>query len=181
MNRVQSYILAISLIILGGCKSTPQVEDESLALRKSTPIQLFMGTCVGGRNSPTALEQSAIREGFKTAPVEIAQKYLKSNKGKAWYLNNNEGRFGLSLLNNKFCSVYVHQGDPLAIQASMEAWLPPTSSGFTYKKELISQSGSLTTTSYTLFRGSNFLEQWIITTNNVKNSNLVAILSYQGV
>ena len=180
MNRVKPYIISTLLILIVGCKSTSVQEDQSLALRKSTPIQLFMGTCVVGRQSPSALEASAQRKGFKPAPKEIAQSYLKGNGGKAWNLENSEGNFGLALLSNNLCSVYVHQGNPDTIQASMEAWLPPKGSGFTYKKELISQSGSLTTTSYTLFQGSNFLEQWVLTTNNAKPAGLVAIMSYQG-
>ncbi|MCO7191043.1 MULTISPECIES: hypothetical protein [unclassified Pseudoalteromonas] len=180
MNRVKSYIVATLLLSTVGCKSTPEKEDKGLALRKSTPIQLFMGTCVIGRKSPKALEQSAKREGFVIAPEEIAQNYLKGNAGKAWYLNNDEGNFGLALLKNKLCSVFIHQGEPNTIQASMEAWLPPKGSGFTYKKELVSQSGSLTTTSYTLYQGNSFLEQWVITVNRAKPSNLVAIMSYQG-
>ncbi|MEP4888858.1 MAG: hypothetical protein ABJV04_02430 [Aliiglaciecola sp.] len=180
MNRVKFYIIALFILSTVGCKSTPEKEDEGLALRKSTPIQLFMGTCVVGRQSLLALEESAKRKGFLIAPEQIAQNYLKGNTGKAWYLNNDEGSFGLALLKNKLCSVYIHQGDPNTIQASMEAWLPPAGSGFTYKKEFISQSGSLTTTSYTLFQSGNFLEQWVLTINSAKPSNLVAIMSYQG-
>lgn len=132
------------------------------------------------RQNPAALEESAKMKGFASAPENIAENYLKGNAGKAWYLSNSEGNFGLALLQNKLCSVYIHQGDPDTIKASMEAWLPPKGSGFTYKKEIISQSVNLTTTSYTLFQGSNFLEQWVITTNGAKPSNLVAVMSYQG-
>jgi|APSaa5957512535_1039671.scaffolds.fasta_scaffold94603_2 hypothetical protein len=180
MTRVKSYIIASLLILIVGCKSTPEQEDKGLALRKSTPIQLFMGTCVVGRQSPLALEESAQRKGFKSAPLDIARSYLKGSDGKAWYLKNNEGSFGLALLKNSLCSVYIHQGSPEVLQASMESWLPPAGSGFTYKKELISKTGTLTTTSYTLFQGNKFLEQWVLTTNNSKKSNLVAIMSYQG-
>ncbi|MFY8299893.1 NMCC_0638 family (lipo)protein [Pseudoalteromonas sp. SS15] len=180
MNRVTFYILATLLLSTVGCKSTTEKEDKGLALRKSTPIQLFMGTCVVGRQSSKALEQLANREGFVIAPEQIAQNYLKGNAGKAWHLNNDDGDFGLVLLENRLCSVFIHQGEPKTIQASMEAWLPPKNSGFTYKKELVSQSGSLTTTSYTLYQGNSFLEQWVITVNNAKPSNLVAIMSYRG-
>ncbi|WP_054114293.1 NMCC_0638 family (lipo)protein [Marinagarivorans algicola] len=181
MNRVKFYLIAVLLILMAGCNSAPVKDDQGLALRKSTPIQLFMGTCVVGRQSPSALEESAKKKGFVSAPKNIAENYLKGHSGQAWYLSNSEGNFGLALLKNKFCSVYIHQGDPSTIQASMEAWLPPKGSGFTYKKELVSQAGDLTTTSYTLFQGGNFLEQWVITINNAKPSNLVAVMSYQGV
>ena len=180
MNRVKSYIIAILIISIGGCKATPKVEDEGKSLRGATPIQLFMGTCVVGRHSLSALEESAQRKGFNVAPTEIAQNYLKGNSGKAWFLENDEGHFGLALLENNLCSVYVHQGEPDTIQASMESWLPPVGSGFTYKKELVSKSGSLTTTSYTLYQGSRFLEQWVLTINTSKPTNLVAIMSYHG-
>ncbi|QUJ70458.1 hypothetical protein KDD30_20410 (plasmid) [Photobacterium sp. GJ3] len=180
MNRVKLYILATFIISVVGCKATTAQEDQGLALRKSTPIQLFMGTCVVGRQDESALETSAQRKGFKVAPKEIAENYLKGNDGRAWYLENSEGKFGLVLLNNNLCSVFVHQGSIDKIQASMEAWLPPAGSGFTYKKEIIVQSGSLTTTSYTLFQGNRFLEQWVLTTNSAKPSNLIAIMSYHG-
>lgn len=180
MNRVKFFIIVVLLISIVGCNSTPVKEDQGLTLRKSTPIQLFMGTCVVGRQSPAALEELAKRKGFVSAPKNIAESYLKGHTGQAWHLSNSEGNFGLALLQNKLCSVYIHQGDPSTIQASMEAWLPPKGSGFTYKKEIVSQAGDLTTTSYTLFQGSNFLEQWVITTNSAKPSNLVAVMSYQG-
>jgi hypothetical protein len=179
MNRVKITILVGVLLSLIGCKSTPVVEDKGLALRKSQPIKLFMGTCVVGRESEASLTQMAVREGFVEAPDEIAQKYLSGKDGKAWYLIDQAGTYGLTFLKSNLCSVYVHKGNPEKIQASMEAWLPPSDSGFTYKKELVSQRDSLTTTSYTLYRGANVLEQWLITVNSEPSTGLVAIMSYQ--
>ena len=179
MSRVKISILVAALLSFTGCKSTPVADDNGLSLRKSQAIQLFMGTCVIGRENASSLEQMAERKGFVEAPNEVAPRYLNGNEGKAWYLNDETGSYGLTLLESNLCSVYVHHGDPGKIQASMEAWLPPADSGFTYKKELISQEGSLTTTSYTLYRGKHLLEQWFITINTEDDSELIAIMSYQ--
>jgi hypothetical protein len=178
MNRVKISLFIAGVLSLVGCKSTSAV-DDGLALRKSKPIQLFMGTCVVGRENATSLEKMASHKGFVTAPDNVAQSYLSGNKGKAWYLSDSTGSYGLTLLESNLCSVYVHQGDPDKIQASMEAWLPPADSGFTYEKELISHKGSLTTTSYTLYSGQKVLEQWLLTVNREGGSGLVAIMSYQ--
>lgn len=62
----------------------------------------------------------------------------------------------------------------------MEAWLPPKNSGFSYKKELVSQSGPLSTTAYQIFRDGQLLEQWVITVNSEPNAELVAVMSYDG-
>ncbi len=178
MKRIKVVILIGVFLFLVGCGST-LAPDDGLALRKSQPIQLFMGTCVVGRESEASLELEAVRNGFINAPSNIAQNYLAGQEGRAWYLSDKTGTYGLALLKSELCSVYVHQGDPDKIKASMEAWLPPSGSGFTYKEELISQKGSLTTTSYILYRDSNIIEQWLITVNRQQGSGLVAILSYQ--
>jgi len=178
MNRVKLYFLVVLGSFVMGCQSTAKTVDADTTLRKTTPIQLFMGTCVVGRQSTEALEHSAMESGFIKAPDNIANDYLKDNAGQAWLLSNADGRFGLTLLENKLCSVFVHQGNPSEIQKSMEAWLPPEGSGFTYKKQLLPQTGRLTTTSYTIFRNGAAIEQWVITIDGVQPTNMVAILSY---
>ncbi|GAB6261215.1 hypothetical protein L4174_021530 [Photobacterium sp. CCB-ST2H9] len=140
-----------------------------------------MTTCVVGRSGLPAVEQLAQKNGFHVAPSDAARHYLYGNPGKAWVLENERGSYGLSMLATKsLCSVFVHQGDPDEIQASMEAWLPPKDSGFTYTKAIVSDSGNLKTTAYDIYQGPKNIERWVITINYSQSSGLVAILSYTG-
>lgn len=131
MIRVIIYIVVF--LQLFGCASAPVI-DDGLGLRKSLPIQIYMGACVVGRADPEAVESQALEMGFGQVSGNAAQKYLSGNAGKAWHLKNEEGRFGLTILDNTLCSIFIHQGEPTTLQKSMEAWLPPKNSGFTYKK-----------------------------------------------
>ena len=153
-------------------------EDEILALRKSYPIQLYMGNCVISRAQPKVVESQAIKMGFIKASKKQSLQYLNGNKGNAWYTQNKHGKFGLATLENGLCSIFFHQGNPEKLQASMESWLPPINNGFSYKKDLVSKSRYLTTTSYKIFHDGMIMEEWIITLLNQPGSNLVAIMSY---
>jgi hypothetical protein len=125
--------------------------------------------------------QSQAKEmGFSQLGSEAAQKYLNGKTGMAWSKKTSANSYGLTLLENSLCSVFIHKGNPEDLQASMEAWLPPANSGFTYQKNIISQRGSLTTTQYQIFRLGVLMEQWVITTNAQENAKLVAIMSYDG-
>lgn len=177
MIRILFYTIAFLHLI--GCAPV-SVNDDGLALRKSLPIQIFMGTCVVGRAGADAVESQALDMGFVPVSGNVAQQYLSGNAGKAWQLKNEQGQFGLAVLSNTLCSVFIHQGDPKALQKSMESWLPPKNSGFTYKKESASRSEYLATTSYQIFRGGQLMEQWVITLNTQPGGELVAIMSYDG-
>ena len=177
MNRVITYIFLILQFLSFTFASD---NDVGMALRKSFPIQIYMGICVVGRADPKAVESQALKMGFREADNETSQKYLRGNDGVAWHLINEQGEFGVTVLSNTLCSVFIHQGDPATLQKSMEAWQPPENSGFIYKKEIVSQSGYLTTTSYKIFRGSQLMEQWVITINSQPGAGLVAIMSYEG-
>ncbi|KDM89784.1 hypothetical protein EA58_20240 [Photobacterium galatheae] len=140
-----------------------------------------MTTCVVGRSDLPAVEQLAQKNGFQAAPSDAARHYLYGNPGKAWVLENEQGHYGLSLLAaNHLCSIFVHQGDPDDIQASMEAWLPKKDSGYTFTKQIISSSGDLRTTAYDIIQGPKIVERWVITINYSQSSGLVAIMSYTG-
>lgn len=177
MIRIYGVILAL-ITSLSGCV-TSQDNDDAQALRMSLPIQIFMKTCVSGRANPIAVAYHAQEMGFSPAEEELAQKYAAGKKGSfAWQLQSDEGMFGLGVTENTLCSVFVHQGDPEKLRASMEAWLPPENSGFSYEKEFVSHAGPLSTTVYRLFRSGQLIEQWVITTSSEPNGELVAIMSY---
>ncbi len=158
--------------------SHAKAKDDELALRKSYAIQLYMSTCVVGRTQPEAIASQIVEQGFSEAPKELATKYLGDNPGDAWHTQNQHGTFGIAILDSGLCSIFVHQGDPKTLQASMEAWLPPKHSGFSYKKELTSQTKYLTSTAYKIYRDSNLMEQWVITVSNSADSELIAIMSH---
>ncbi|QXA09911.1 hypothetical protein I6L27_17645 [Acinetobacter pittii] len=64
------------------------------------------------------------------------------------------------------------------MQKNLESWLPPKSTGLTYKKE-ISKDKNLTTTNYIISQNEKPLETWIYTSSSEKNSSLVAVISHQ--
>lgn len=152
-------------------------DDKGAELRGSFPVQVYMGTCVLGRADSKNVDLLAQEKGFKEAPKEVSKKYLGNNKGRAWHLKNSDGEFGISIIESGLCSVYIHQGEPEALKASMEAWLPPPNVGFSYKAEQTEKNG-LTTISYELYRGDSFLERWTITLTKGSTLGLVGIMSY---
>jgi hypothetical protein len=172
------YILAFLIAISSYTAQADQDSSESLALRKSYPIQLYMGACVSARAQPSLVEKQAKDLGFTKANKAVASQYLQGHKGKAWVSTNEHGQFAIASQNRGLCSVFIHQGNPETLIASMEAWLPPEGSGFSFKKELVSESEHLITRSYQIFRGNQLMEQWVITVSNQPGSGLVAIMSY---
>ena len=155
-----------------------QDSSESLALRKSYPIQLYMGACVAARAQPVNVEKQATEMGFNETTSDIAKSYLQGHEGKAWVTSNEHGKFAIASQERGLCSVFIHQGNPDELIASMEAWLPPKNSGFSYKTELISESEQLKTTAYKIYRSSSLMEQWVITIAKQQGGQLAAIMSY---
>ena len=174
---MKSTIILVTFLSLALLSFSSIAQDEGLELRKSFPIQVYMGTCVVGRADPKNVAKLAKEKGFSKAPKKVSKNYLSGNKGKVWHLKNNEGEFAISVLKNGLCSVFVHQGIPEQLKASMESWLPPKNVGFSYETEESEKNG-LTTTVYKLYRGKNFLEQWVITLAEDSVSGVVAIMSY---
>lgn len=86
--------------------ATFQDSDESLTLRKSFPVQVFMGACVAGRADPSAVGYQAREMGFEPADGELALRYLKGDEGVAWQLNSQDqgGLYGLAVAENTLCS-----------------------------------------------------------------------------
>ncbi|GAB2894903.1 hypothetical protein ACCI51_03785 [Microbulbifer echini] len=172
------YFIVLLITLFTCLSQASQDSAESLALRKSYPIQLYMGACVTSRAQPAQVESQAKEMGFLEAETEVARQYLQGHKGKAWISRNEYGNFGIAAQDRGLCSVFIHQGSPEKLIASMEAWLPPEGSGFSYEKEIISKSGPLKTTAYKIFRGTKLVEQWVITLSSQPNSKLVVIMSY---
>ncbi|MGY0646170.1 MAG: NMCC_0638 family (lipo)protein [Paraglaciecola chathamensis] len=174
-------ILVIFTFTLMSCGSNQSKPDDSgLSLRKSEAIQTYMGACVASRANPVSVKSQAQDMGFTSLSGNAAQKYLSGKPGMAWSKTTSTSSYGLTLLENSLCSIFIHKGNPTTLQASMEAWLPPANSGFTYQKNFISQRGTLTTTQYQIFRSGVLMEQWVITTNTQANAELVAIMTYDG-
>lgn len=178
MGASMRYVLAFLITLSSYTVQADQGSPESSALRKSYPIQLYMGACVSARAQPSLVEKQAEDLGFTKADKAVASQYLQGHKGQAWVSTNEHGQFAIASQNRGLCSVFIHQGSPEILIASMEAWLPPENSGFSFKKELVSESEHLTTTSYQIFRDSQLMEQWVITVSNQPSSGLVAIMSY---
>ncbi len=180
MKKIVAPML-LGMFLVGCVVSSPIKQDgEGLKLRKSESIQIYMGACVASRASESGVKSQAKKMGFTSLSGQVAQQYLSGNPGLAWKKASSTGNYGLALLDNGLCSVFIHQGNPETLQASMEAWLPPINSGFTYDKKIISSRGYLTTTQYQIFRSGALDEQWIITTNSQPTSELVAVMSYDG-
>jgi hypothetical protein len=177
MNSRIIYSIAGALALLGSTGYAGQ-DDNGQALKKSYPVQLYMNTCVAGHGQAEAVASLALKMGLEKAPVEQSKHYLLGSIGTAWYTKNDQGEFGIATMEKGLCSVFIHQGNPETLQASLESWLPPESTGFSHTKELVSQSGILTTTAYKIFRGTELMEQWVITVSSLPESRLAAIISY---
>jgi hypothetical protein len=175
---IRTYCVILVLVTFLSACATSQAGEKALALRKSFPIQVFMRACVSGRADPIAVADQARAMGFSQAEDSAARRYLHGKGGAAWQLQTDAGKFGLAVADNTLCSVFVHQGSAEKIQTSMEAWLPSKDSGFSYKKELVTSSGPLSTAAYKIFRSGQLIEQWVITTNTQPNAELVAVMSY---
>lgn len=178
MNRIKIYIIAGAIAIFAGAGHADQ-GDDGRALSNSYPIQIYMAACVVGLGEEKVVASQAKVMGFKEAPGEKSEQYLRGNEGKAWYAKNEHGEFGIASLKNGSCSIFIHQGNPETLQASMESWLPPENTRFSYTKELVSNSGHLTTTAYKIFRGDSLMEKWSIMVSSEPGSKLVAIMSYE--
>ena len=188
------YIIILSLSITGlqGCASNKQISktipnletehnksiNKPLSMSKSFPIQLFMNICVISRGDRTVIANRSKKFRLTEAPPNVASRYLSGHKGKVWGMKNEYGFFVVSSLSNGLCSVFIHRGNTGQLKASMESWLLPKNTGITYTKDSINKKG-LNTTTYKIFRGSQALEQWVITIPKNINGNLKAIMSYQ--
>ena len=172
------YIFVLLVSALPFVAAADQDSSDSLALRKSYPIQLYMSACVVARAQPSNVEKQAVEMGFEEATPDVAKNYLQGHKGKAWVASNEYGSFAIASQERGLCSVFIHQGDPDKLIASIEAWLPPENSGFSYKTELVSESEQLKTTAYKIYRLSALMEQWVITTTKQQGGQLVGIMSY---
>lgn len=179
MKKLMHVVLSFVLLLLSSNAASFENDSNAASLRGSTPIQLFMQICVVGRGNPELAARGAEKMGFDVAPDDRAEMYLSGNPGRAWFRNDESGAFGLTLLSNGLCSVFVHQGNPATLQESMESWLPPEDSGFSYKKEQVPQGSFLETTAFQIFKSGRFIEQWMITTNAQPNPELVAIMTYE--
>ena len=176
----RTSIMATFVVALFAVSSVKANTDDSTVLRKSEAIQAYMGACVSTRANLDAVKGQAKKMGFVPLSGESAQKYLSGNRGLVWSKRAPMSGYTLTLLANGVCSLFVHKGDPSLLQASMEAWLPPSDSGFTYKKSVISKRGPLTATQYQIFRSAVMIEQWVIATNSQANTGLAAIMSVHG-
>jgi hypothetical protein len=179
MQKIITLVIFTFTLVSCGSNQVKSV-DSSLSLRKSEAIQTYMGACVASRANPASVKSQVKDMGFTPLSGDTAQKYLSGKPGMAWSKTTSTSSYGLTLLENSLCSIFIHKGSPATLQASMEAWLPPANSGFTYQKNIISQRGALTTTQYQIFRSGALMEQWVITINTQANAELVAIMSYDG-
>ncbi len=75
-------------------------------------------------------------------------------------------------------SIIINKGNSTEIQKNLESWLPPESTGLTYKKEVYKDK-NLTTTNYIISKNGKALETWIYTSSSEKNASLIAVISHQ--
>jgi hypothetical protein len=146
--------------------------------RLDYPVQIFMKACVASYAKASHVSEQATAMGFSPLSQSDASIYLKGRNGMAWHSRSEKGDFGLGLTQEGLCSVFIHQGEPNRLTESIEAWLPPDGSGFTYSKEQMPSPPELTTTSYKIFRGARLEDLWVLTISNQANSELRAIMSY---
>lgn len=137
-----------------------------------------MQVCVVGRGQQHSVSELALKKGMVRVQGELASMYLAGKPGLAWVDDPAEPKYAVTSLPNGLCSVFAHVGEPKRIRSSMESWLPPNGSGFTYNSESVPSDAGISTTSYTLYRGQNVLERWVISIATSESSHLKAVMSY---
>lgn len=174
MKFVGLKIFVCMLAITLGSKSIYANEAvESLFSTKA-----FLNICVSSGGNPEIINKQAKNMGFIQMPNEYAAHFLKDYNGNAWMINSSEGKFVITQLDNGVCSLFINKGNSTEIQKSLESWLPPKSTGLTYKKE-ISKDKNLTSTNYIISKDGKALETWIYTSSSEKNASVVAVISHQ--
>ncbi|WP_409449205.1 NMCC_0638 family (lipo)protein [Acinetobacter lactucae] len=174
MKFVSFKIFSSILVIVLSCSSIYANETE----KSSYSTKAFLNICVSSRGNPELVNNQAKNMGFIQMPDEYAVHFLKDYNGHAWMINSSEGKFVITQLDNGVCSVFINKGNSDEIQKNLESWLPPKSTGLTYKKE-ISKDKNLTTTNYIISKNEKPLETWIYTSSSEKDSSLVAVISHQ--
>lgn len=174
MKFIRLKIFVFMLAIIFGSKLVYANEAvESLFSTKA-----FLNICVSSRGNPEIINNQAKNMGFIQMPNEYAAQFLKNYDGRAWMINSSEGKFVITQLNNGVCSLFINKGNPTEIQKNLESWLPPKSTGLTYKKEM-SKDKKLTTTNYIISKDGKALETWVYTSSSEKNASLVVVISHQ--
>ena len=168
--KIFFFVLAITL------SSGSIYANQSVESFFST--KAFLNICVSSRGNPEIINKQAKNMGFIQMPTEYAAHFLKNYNGNAWMISSSEGKFFITQLDNGVCSLFINKGNSTEIQKSLESWLPPKSTGLTYKKE-ISKDKNLTTTNYIISKDGKALETWIYTSSSEKNASLVAVISHQ--
>ena len=168
--KIFSIILAITL----SCSSI--YANETVKSLYSTKAFLNIG--VSTRGNPELISKQEKNMGFIQMPNEYAAHFLKDYNGYAWMISSSEGKFVITQLDNGVCSLFINKGNSTEIQKNLESWLPPESTGLTYKKEVFKDK-NLTTTNYIISKNGKALETWIYTSSSEKNASLVAVISHQ--
>lgn len=168
--KIFSFILSTIL----SCSSI--YANETVKSLYST--KAFLNICVSSRGNPELINKQAKNMGFIQMPNEYAAHFLKDYNGHAWMISSSEGKFVITQLDNGVCSLFINKGNSTEIQKNLESWLPPESTGLTYKKEVYKDK-NLTTTNYIISKNGKPLETWIYTSSSEKNASLVAVISHQ--
>lgn len=139
-----------------------------------------MQTCVIGNGVLSQVERLAKENGLVPATDKQAQPYLAGNSGRVWLSQPKPAAYAVAFTSHILCTVFVHKGDSETIKRSMEAWLPPQGSGFTYVKKEISDNPAIKTTFFTIYRLGNPFSRWVISIpTNPSANQLKAIMSYE--
>lgn len=168
--KIFFFVLAITL------SSGSIYANESVKSFFST--KAFLNICVSSRGNPEIINKQAKNMGFIQMPDEYAAHFLKNYNGHAWMISSSEGKFVITQLDNGVCSLFINKGNSTEIQSNLESWLPPKSTGLTYKKEIFKDK-NLTTTNYIISKDGKVLETWVYTSSSEKNASLVAVISHQ--
>ena len=175
-----NYRIFGALVALAVIGPACHAATSAVQLRKSPAIQVFMQTCVIGNGDLSQVEQLAKGNGLVPATDKQAQRYLAGNSGKVWLSQPAPAAYAVAFTSHILCTVFVHKGNSQEIQKSMEAWLPPKGSGFTYVRKEISDDASIKTTSFTIYREGKPFSRWVISIpTNSSDAQLKAILSYE--
>lgn len=168
-------VLRLTLLVasLAGCTAVA-ADDPG----KDFPIQLFLQGCVSSYARESEVAAQSIRMGLAEVKGEAASKYLNHQPGRVWRGVVDAKEYAVALVQNRICTVFIHNGNGARIRAGVESWLPPTDSGIVVTRKDLEAPAGLTSVAY-LMRGGKIKEQWVLTVASATDTPLRAMITYE--
>ncbi len=168
-------ILRLTLLVASLPVCTAAAADDP---GKDFPIQLFLQGCVSSYARESEVASQSMRMGLTEIKGEAASKYLNNQLGRVWRGVVDAKEYAVAFLQNRTCTVFVHNGNGARIRAGVESWLPPADTGIEVTRTNLQAPAGLTSVAY-FMRGGKINEQWVLTIASSPDASLRAMITYE--